>query len=187
MKELYVVTGNDGKFQEYRFFFENLFPDMVIKQADLPLVEMQSDDQEEIAIDKAKQAWKLLQKPLLVEDAGIFFDRYKNFPGPLTKFVYQGIGIDGLLKLVNQGDGATFILHLIYMWGDEEYKVFKGMCKGSIIVPHQLEAHPQLPYDDIFKPDGSDKSYSQLRGTPAFRGFSYRMDALRKFCDWLKQ
>ena len=185
-EELYIATGNDGKFEETESFLTNKLPSIRILKASIPFVEVQSDDQQEIVLDKARQAWQQLQKPFLVEDAGILFDRYKNFPGPLTKFVYQGIGIEGLLKLVTQGDRATFVLYLVYMWGPKDFYLFKGECKGSIVVPERFNAHPQLPYDDIFKPDGSDKTYAQLRGTKEFESFSYRMDALRKFLHWYK-
>ena len=112
-EELYIATGNDGKFEETESFLTNKLPSIRVLKASIPFVEVQSDDQQEIVLDKARQAWQQLQKPFLVEDAGILFDRYKNFPGPLTKFVYQGIGIEGLLKLVTQGDRATFVLYLV--------------------------------------------------------------------------
>ena len=187
MQEITYVTGNSGKFEEVKRFFARHMPSLAFRRESLEITEIQSNVQLDIALDKARQAWQKLKKPVLVEDAGIYFDRYDNFPGAFTKFVYLGIGIEGLLKLVEKGDKATFVLHLIYLENYDTYHVFKGECKGSIVVPKGLSAHPELPYDDIFKPDGCEKSYAQLRGTDEFEDYAYRVDALKKFLSWLKK
>lgn len=187
MQEITYVTGNSGKFEEVKRFFVRHMPALKLCHKNLPITEIQSDVQLDIALDKARQAWQQLKKPVLVEDAGIYFDQYENFPGALTKFVYLGIGIEGLLKLVKEGDKATFLLHLIYLEDPDTYQIFKGECVGSIVIPKNLSAHPELPYDDIFKPNGSDKTYAELRGTDEFERYAYRVDALKKFLRWLQQ
>ncbi len=186
-KELYYVTGNDGKFKEVKDFLERYNPEITLKQYHVDLVEHQTFDQRAIALSKAKQGWDLLQKPLLVDDAGIYFEKYNNFPGVFTKFIYHGIGFEGLLKLTEEDSRAYFLLYLVYIDGPKSYEVFEGKCQGKITWEQNgATAHPKLPYDEIFLPDGSAKTYAQLRGSQEMDEYAYRLKALRKFLKWFK-
>ena len=186
-KEIYYATGNAGKFEEVKRFIESHEPAIKIKQFDEDLPEIQTMDQRSIAIDKAKKAWNKLQEPVLIDDSGIFFDAYNRFPGTLTKFIYHGIGYEGLLKLVEDNNRAKFLLYMIYTEKENEHHIFEGKCEGQVIRPKRFDAHPGLPYDAIFLPDGSNKTYAQLRGTDEEKKFAYRLRALQKFLDWFKQ
>lgn len=186
MKNLHVVTENNGKFEEISLFCGTHLPSLKIIQSSLSLVEVQSNDLLEIAMDKARQAWSVLKKPLIVEDTGFFFEKYSNFPGALTKFVYQGIGLEGLLKLVRPGDRAYCSVYLVYIDGPERVQNFIGTCNGTIVIPNEHLGHAQLPYANLFLPDGSEKTYAQLRGTPAFENYSARLKALHQFVNWYK-
>lgn len=186
MKTLHVVTGNGGKFEEISAFCTANLPAINVVQSPFSLVEMQSNDLQEIAVDKARQAWGILQKPLIVEDAGFFFEKYSNFPGALTKFVYQGIGFEGLLKLVAPGDRMSSAVYLVYVDGPEKFKIFVGECRGMVVLPDMQLFHHELPYANLFLPDGSGKTDAQLRGTPEFEKYSSRLKALRQFIDWYK-
>ena len=46
--------------------------------------EIQSDDQTEVAIDKARKYYELLQQPLVVMDSGLFVESLGGFPGVYT-------------------------------------------------------------------------------------------------------
>lgn len=183
-KEIFYVTGNDGKFEEVATFITENVPSVKVTQARLDLDEMQTTDQQSIAITKAHHAWNELKKPVLVDDAGVYFEKYQKFPGTMTKFLYYGIGMDGILKLFEQGDKAYFLLYLVYMDGQDSYQVFEGRCNGHLIVPEQFSARPDLPFDDIFLPEGSDKTYAQMRFTPEMNEYFYRLRALKKFLEW---
>ena len=183
-KEIYYVTGNEGKFEEVKNFIQRHQPSICLKQCDIDLIEQQTTDQKSIAMSKAKQGWEKIGKPLLVDDSGIYFEKYKNFPGTMTKFLFEGIGFDGILKLVEGNNRACFLLHMVYVDGPNSFKIFEGRCDGQVITPPDLLAHPRLPYDDIFLPDGSDKTCSQMRGTEEMDEYAYRLRAMKKFLDW---
>jgi XTP/dITP diphosphohydrolase len=192
-KEIHYITGNSGKFKEvqrfiYNYNFSSIVSSFVLRQVNIEeIYEIQSLDQKKIALHKAQQAWHLLKKPLILDDSGIYFNKYFNFPGTLTKFVYDGIGLEGLLKLVVAGDRATFRLLLVYIDREGLYKVFEGQCEGTIVIPNKILAHPQLPYDDIFLPDGAEKTYAEMRGNTEFDGYFYRLMAVKKFLEWYYQ
>lgn len=183
--EIYYATGNDGKFAEIKSFIDRFEPDINIKQFAVDIEEIQSLDQKLIAIDKVKKVWQMLKKPVLVDDGGIFFDAYNQFPGALSKYIFQGIGFEGLFKLVEENNKAAFILQMVYTDG-EVIEAFEGRCDGIIVRPTDYETHPQLPFTAIFKPNGSDKTYAELRDTPEFTQFAFRQRALQKFLKWYK-
>ena len=179
-KRIWYATTNYGKFEEVKRYIKQHEPSIEIKQLATELHEIQSMDQKAIAVNKAEQAWNIVKEPVLVDDSGIYFEQYNNFPGTLTKFVYHGIGYEGLLKLVKENNRAFFRLYMVYK-DQHKTEIFEGLCHGQIIRPKKFEAHPKLPYDAIFLPDESDKTYAELRGTPDEHKFAYRLRALKKF------
>jgi non-canonical purine NTP pyrophosphatase (RdgB/HAM1 family) len=186
-KRIFYATTNAGKFDEIKRYTSEHEPSIEFKQFDQDIPEIQSINQEAIAIDKAETAWKLLKEPVLVDDAGIYFDHYNEFPGTLSKFIFRGLGFEGLLKLVEDDNRATKRLYMIYKDNDDDHHIFEGVCKGKIVRPEKFLAHSTLPYDAIFVPDGSDKTMGQIRGTDEEKKYAYRLLALQKFLIWFKK
>ncbi len=191
-QKIWYVTGNTLKFQEVANCFAEHNAPLILEQTDLDTDEPQTLDMLKITVTKARAAWNQLQAPALVDDSGIYFEKYHNFPGVMTKFLYQAIGIEGLTKLVDAGDKAEFRIIMAYVWGpnDDQIKFFTASCPGTIVMPdpsRSIDNH--YPYDVIFKPNGSELTYDQLRSQPSGRTqFSYRIQAAQKFLQWyLKQ
>jgi non-canonical purine NTP pyrophosphatase (RdgB/HAM1 family) len=183
-KKIYYVTSNVGKFQEVAQYVAQHAPEIELEQLSFDVQEIQSDDQLQIAIDKAQKAWQVAQKPLLLDDSAIYFDRYNKFPGTLSKYVSLGLGFEGLKRLFDPGDTAYFLLYMIYIDGPESYQVFEGRCEGHLVKPEKSDAHPQLPYDAFFIPDNEKQTYAQIRNTPLAEKYLYRLQALKKFLEW---
>ena len=68
-----------------QYIFRDAF-NIIGKKLDIP--EIQTLNQKEVAIDKARKAYEILKQPLIVDDSGFFVNKYNNFPGVLTKFIY---------------------------------------------------------------------------------------------------
>ncbi len=184
--KIFYATSNKGKFAEVKSFLEQNNPEIILEQADIDLVEMQTNDQKAIALYKAKQAWEKLQAPVLVDDSAIYFEKYNNFPGILTKFLFTGVGFEGILTLTGDNSPAYFQCNLVFAHGPTNFEVFEGVCKGKIIKPKVLEYLPGLPYEAIFIPEKTNKTYFQLR-KKNIHGFSYRIRALKKFLEWFQK
>jgi len=184
--QIYYVTGNTAKFTEAATYLERHMHHVACRQYHVDVDEIQSLDHKAVAIDKACKAWCQVQAPILIDDAGIYFHRYHAFPGVFTKFVYKGIGRDGLMRLVDVGDRAEFILYLVYCTGptSDHCYVFTGRCAGTICSDPKRQPSPEFPYDVLFSPDGVDGSYAQMREEGREEEFSYRIDALRQFIAW---
>lgn len=187
MNELYYATGNSDKFDAVNRYLEKNLPHIVLKPCVQDFPEIQSYDQRAVAVDKARQAWDYLQKPVLVDDAGIYFEKYRDFPGVLTKFVYRGIGIEGLCKLTEPGDKATFRLSMVYYYGPETYEVFVGECPGHIIHQEHFVTGEYSPYDQIFAPEGRKETFAELLQSGQAEQYHYRIHALKKFLHWYTQ
>ena len=187
MKEkIYYATGNAAKFDEVAGYLAEHAPEIELVQFSEPLAEIQTKNQKEIALHKSRRAWEQLHQPLLVDDSGIYFEKYGSFPGTLTRHVFQGIGFKGLMRLVNPHDRATFILNMVFVDSEGTPHTFEGTCTGQIVHPDSFENHPDFPYDAIFMPDGAAMTYAELRATNPKEAhmFSYRINALKKFLAW---
>jgi len=186
---LCYVSGNTYKFQQAATYVQKHMPEIILVQKDIDLTEIQSLDHEVVAVDKACRAWQHVQKPILIDDGGIYFERYHLFPGVLTKYVYKGIGQEGFMRLVDVGDRAEFLSYLVYCMGptENDCQVFIGRCPGEICYDTENASSLDVPYDILFSPDGFDGSFAALRGMDREEEFSYRVDALQKFVAWYRQ
>ena len=68
---------------------------------ELDIIEPREDDPEKVSAEKAIQAIKLLNEPLVVEDSGIFIEALNGFPKTFVHFAESTIGIVNILKMMN--------------------------------------------------------------------------------------
>ena len=182
--ELHFVTGNIGKFEEIKKFFKKQAPELRVIHENIDLDEIQSLDLKKVAIHKAKQAWQEIKKPLIVDDGGFFLEAYNNFPGALSKFVMQGIGIEGIFKLAESNSQASFRTYLVFSDGPDSYQLFEGVCAGKLVRRDDAIVDPRLPYRSFFQPAGFIKSYAELMSENREHDYHHRIKALNKFLEW---
>lgn len=186
IKELYYVTGNHGKFEMVKNFL-TAHETLTVKNIDLDLLEEQTLDLKQIAISKAEQAWSKVGKPLIVDDSGIFFKRYNQFPGVMTKFIFKALGFDGLYRLYDEGDLATFVTYLCFKMDDEKTHVFEGSVRGTLIKPTNIEININLPYTHILVPTGTNKTLHELTQDAGYSEYNPRIIALQKLVEFLNK
>ncbi|MGE4167977.1 MAG: non-canonical purine NTP pyrophosphatase [Candidatus Babeliales bacterium] len=183
-KTLYYATGNSSKFKTSASFIPQN-AQIELKQFACNLFEEQTEDQVEIAVSKAKQAWELLQKPLLVDEVGVYFHKYNNFPGAFTKFVYKGLGFDGVYKLMNDGDELSILLIIVYIYGPDQYKIFT-IRKTGFFKKSDREYDKNAPFDLVFVPQGLDKTYIELEEFPEiYNKVYYRAVGMREVLEFI--
>lgn len=135
--KLYFVTSNPTKFSDYQRRLSAIGIDM--EQVSHELNEGRSLDIEEIARHKLDQAKELLpKKRIIVEDRGFFLPALKGFPGPFVKLFLGSIGIEGLLKLMENIEDRTaqFISVLAY-WDGNNVHYFYDIENGFLISERQ--------------------------------------------------
>ncbi|HVR98800.1 MAG TPA: non-canonical purine NTP pyrophosphatase [Thermoanaerobaculia bacterium] len=156
MPPFVLVTGNPGKLEEARRITEINFEAAAV---DLP--EIQSLDYLEILRGKAAQAWELLHRPLVVEEAGLDLAALNGFPGSLVKWMLQAVGAEGISRTaLAVGDTrAAARCFLIYKDGDREI-VATGTTFGKVVFP--ARGDKGFGWDPIFQPDGEANTFAEL-------------------------
>lgn len=186
-RSILFVTGNNDKFKEVERYLLELDPSIKLEQIALDLPEIQSLDIHKIALAKAEEAWRLLQRPVLIDDGGIYLERFNNFPGPLIKYVYEGMGLEGFWLMAKDDPRAHFLSCLVYYYANDRYEFFKGICRGTFIKPSsETVARKGMPFTDIFIPEGNTQTMTELLNTPAGNACHHRRKSLQKLVQWLQ-
>lgn len=185
--QINLVTSNARKIYETKQFLKEIDPSIEIVAHHLELDEIQSLDQSAVAIDKAQRAWDIIQKPLLVDDCGIYFEGYNRFPGTFTKFCYDAIGLEGLQRLIEKdGLKAYLQMTLVYIDGPDSYQIFQTQCHGKLSYP-KADITEKAWGHTCFYPAGSALSFFELYDLPEFYYYSHRREALEQFATWFFQ
>ncbi len=180
-KRVRLVTTNAEKVREA----QAALPGWQIRQVDLDVPEIKTVSMKETIREKARAAFDMVKKPVLVEDTGFFLDAYPGFPGTYTKFCVTLIGLSGMLKLLKGRDrGCRFETWLGFFDG-KKIKVFKGESRGTVAKAKRGKTALKLPYDLIFIPKGDTRTYAQM--TPEEKAvFSHRVKAFLAFAKGMR-
>lgn len=174
LSDVFFVSSNNHKFQEVYSILDRL--NITVKHHVATLPEIQSESLYDIASHKAAHAYTLLKSPVIVEDAGLFIDSLKGFPGPYSSFVYNTIGNEGILDLVKTDRVATFRSIVAYNDGSTS-RCFSGDIRGII---SKKIVGAGWGYDPIFVPDGSYNTLAHIDKV----SFSHRYLSLKSFAAW---
>ena len=184
---IYFATGNKGKLHEVKTLASSY--GIVVKQLDIKKVEIQSDSLEEISLYAVRDIYnKVISKGIdnvVVEDAGLFIEALKGFPGPYSSYVYKTIGIRGVLKLLEGVDNrkAFFKAVVVFKSSSLGERIFKGIVHGEIV--EEPRGTYGFGFDPIFKPYGSDKTFAEMTVQEKNK-FSHRSKAFTELFKWLK-
>ena len=184
--KLTIVTGNPGKVREIKDWL-NLQTPIEIQHEDFNIPEIQSLNLEKVARQKALDISKIYSEPFIVEDVGIFFEAYHQFPGVFTKYVFKQLGYEGLFQLVEKNNKAFFKSIIVYIDSTlNEPKLFTGITEGSIRRKIDSTISSDFPFDDIFIPNGFEKVYSQL-SSEELKHTKHRAKSLNSFSQFFTE
>lgn len=145
------VTGNQHKAD-----YLNRMLGVSLEHQRLELDEIQSVNVEEIVNHKVKQAFEILNKPVLVEDVYLSFDAINGLPGPFIKyFVEMPDGLEKLCRMLDGFDNRQAEAGCVFGYFDgSNFEIMRGSLRGEIA------DHPRgdngFGWDKIFIPDGFD-------------------------------
>lgn len=181
--EILIITSNKSKIKEIQTILKDYDIKVEGKKFDIP--EYRFDTLEEVSGGKAERAFEHFQKPLLVDDTGIFFQAFDRFPGVVTRFVFEQLGFDGLLSLLKGRDRRAYYKSCItYIDEPGNHKTFTGEFHGTIAEKPSEKVDLHFPYDSIFIPEGESIPRIELDYKKRVRG-SHRRKALIKFKDFI--
>lgn len=161
MDEIIFVTHNKGK----AISAEKYFRDLKIRTYDYELSEPRSDDIKLIATSKVMEAYNMVGKPCMALDAGFFINSLNGFPKAFVNFTLETIGIEGILKLIeNKSDRSCAFYECLAYYDGNEIKYFYGELKGTLSNYIHTDNNgcrwSDLWY--IFIPQGFDKTLSEM-------------------------
>lgn len=171
MKSIVIASNNEDKIREIKELLSDLHLD-VKSLKDFPEIpEIIEDGKtfEENALKKAREAFCILQTPILSDDSGLEVYALNMQPGVYSAR-FAGEPKDyrknnqKLLKLLEnytEADQreARFRCIVVFKTIESEH-IVEGICRGRII--DQLRGNGGFGYDPLFIPDGYDQTFAEL-------------------------
>jgi len=179
---IWMGTSSDHKYEEAREVLTEY--GVELERLSIDRVEIQADDPELIA----EYSLKVLDvdMPILIEDAGLYIDKYYGFPGPYSSYALRTIDNEGILKLM-EGEterGARYLSAVAFRDGDTSV-TFTGEVVGRIAM--EMRGTNGFGYDPIFTPDeGDGRTFGEMSAAEKAR-ISHRARAFRKLGEWLRE
>ncbi len=178
---IWMGTSSDHKYEEAREVLTEY--GVELERLSIDRVEIQADDPELIA----EYSLKVLDidVPILIEDAGLYIDKYYGFPGPYSSYALRTIDNEGILKLM-EGEterGARYLSAVAFRDGDTSV-TFTGEVVGRIAM--ETRGTNGFGYDPIFMPEeGDGRTFGEMSAAEKAR-ISHRARAFRKLGEWLR-
>jgi len=183
----FFVTSNVHKFHEARVVLSKY--DIAAAMLNVEAVEIQDDDVKNIALASVIDAASRSGLPVFVEDAGLFVNALKGFPGPYSSYVYRTVGTRGILRLLDAIKQRDAYFRSVVAFRNPEEKrtpmCFEGKVKGKVSIEER--GKNGFGFDPIFEPSGGSGLTFAEMSTEEKNRFSHRAQALRKFAAWYTQ
>ena len=191
MNEIYFVSHNIYKYSEIKSIVNNRITDLHLNFCKRNITEIQDQKIEKIAIEKAKLAYNIVKKPIIIEDDGLFINSLNGFPGQYSSYVLKSIGNRGIIRLLKgYRDRSAFFKSIFVYSNGIVVKIFYGKINGKIASTIKDDG---WGYDPIFIPlnnnndNNSDTTFAKLSKTNKKNELSHRRIALDKFVKWFNQ
>lgn len=182
-KFVYFVTTNLHKFQEARIVLSGYNISTALLR--IEAIEIQDNALENIAKYSVQDTVKNIGLPIFVEDSGFFIEALDGFPGPYSKYVYNTIGLKGVLKLMNNVQNRSAHFQSVIAFGNphENPVCFVGTVKGKLA---SLERGSSgFGYDPIFEPEeGDGRTFGEMTILEK-NDISHRAEAIKKFAKYV--
>lgn len=182
--KIFFATSNKNKFLEAKKILEKY--NIEVEMYPFKTIEVQSNSIKEVVKKCAQQIIEQRNKKnVFLEDAGLFIKALKNFPGVYSSYVYSTIGLNGILKLMENKKNreAAFKSAIAFINKNYKIKIFLGITKGKIA--YFTKGKKGFGFDPIFIPLGYDKTFAEMNMEEKNK-ISHRGKALIKMCKWLK-
>ncbi len=174
--KIFFVTSNKHKFDEVAVIAKK--HGICLEMLPGKKIEIQSSNLMDIAFYSALENYKEFRKPILVEDAGLFIEALNGFPGPYSSYVYETIGVKGILKLMEGIENrrayfasAVVLIHEPYLIKCEErvYGYILSESRGT----------GGFGFDPIFVPEGDTRTFAEM-SIDEKNKYSHRAKAVSK-------
>jgi len=181
--KIIFVTKNRHKFLEVSNVLNEYGID--VEQVSLDKPEIQANNLKDVVRYSLISLYYIVKKPLVVEDAGLFIDSLKGFPGVYSNYVFKTIGFHGILKLMeNVSNRHAKFMSIVGYIDEKDITFFEGIAEGTITM--KPKGSGGFGFDPIFMPKGETKTFAEMSISEKNK-FSHRAKAFRKLGEWLIQ
>ena len=178
MKKLLVATGNKGKVEELEDILK-----IPLEIANIEVDEVQSMDLEYVAKRKTEEAYRILKRPVITDDVGVFIEAWNDFPGPFVKYIFLHLGNRKVLKLLETEKNRNVIVRSIVGYHDgKKVHTFLGEVKGRVALKER--GTQGWGFDPIIIPNGETQTYAEM-GNKKKNTLSHRRKAFDKLKEFL--
>ncbi len=142
--------------------------------------EIQAESLEITIIPGLQWALSKFNRPVMIDDSGLFIEALKGFPGVYSSYVFKTVGNAGILKLMEgaKDRSARFECCIGFQAPGRDPFIAKAVARGSI--PRVMAGSGGFGYDPIFVPEGRSLTYAQME-TPDKNKISHRGKAIDTF------
>lgn len=157
MHRFLFVTHSHNKLSEAERYLG-----MKLQHYGLDLPELQSVDVEEVAVHKVKYAYSVLQRPVMVDDTGLYIDAWNGLPGGLVKWFMQRVGDRGICEMLHGFEERSARAKTVIATIDDEVNlnIYVGMMEGTIAL--EPAGNSGYSWETIFIPNGSDRTVAEM-------------------------
>jgi XTP/dITP diphosphohydrolase len=130
--KIYFATSNKSKVANAQAALRPF--GITVEQIVIDLVESRSEDPADIALEKARQAYKKLHHPVIVEDSGFFIRALGDFPKTHIKLSLNTLGVVNIIKMLRgvKDRHAEWHMTLAYVSGSRQFKTFTYVERGEL-------------------------------------------------------
>lgn len=182
MKKLLLVTGNKPKAREIERIIQ-----IPIEIVDVEIDEIQGLDPEKIVLHKVNEAFKIVGRPVIVDDVSFEVEAWNGFPGPLIKWLLEDKNDPTLmLKMLGNEKNRNAIakLYLGYHDGKKPH-IFTGEVRGKIT--NEARGDNGFGWDRVFIPEGYDHTFAEMDSKIVEQNVKDKISHRRKALDKLKE
>ncbi|KAL4439132.1 hypothetical protein ABPG74_008907 [Tetrahymena malaccensis] len=184
-KEILLITGNKNKLDEFQSILSS--SSLSLTSIDIDLPEYQGSPLD-IAKMKAKFAFNIVKKPLIIEDSSLCFNAFNGLPGPYIKWFLKELKPAGVVKMLAGYEDKSAYAQCIIAYMSEELEdplCFIGQTPGLIAEPSQILQGWNLNSLWPFKPEGYSLTYQELP-TDVKNKISHRSKAIHKMTEYFE-
>lgn len=172
------VTGNAGKAK----YFSELIG-LPIEHQNTDVHEIQSLDPIKIAEHKAKEAYRQIKRPVIVEDVSVVINCLGRLPGPFVKWFIEELSLEGLCRLADSDPQRKAVASSVYSYYDgKKMHHFEGSLAGKIA------EHPAgkagFGWNPIFIPHYSGQTLAEM-DDKTFKEAYLKIKSIYKLKDFL--
>ena len=177
---IYFLSSNEYKIREVKTILDS--EKITVLPVTQKINEIQSNNMEEIATDKAIKAFISIGRPILVEQTGLLLNDFGKLPGGLTQIFWDSLQADNFSRYFSSDSLNVIAITVVAFCDGKQIKTFEGEIQGTIV--RFPRGNRDFQWDCVFQPDTYDKTFAEMGEQK--NTISMRKIALEKLRNYLE-